>query len=151
MIGIDMATPLSFSVWTDGEIKKTVHLMKILRGIRLGSMLTSVSRLALTADEIKQHELLKKRNVFNICCVNEAREVLQNARIVGEAGNIACPALLFSSNGKDQERDWVQNQQKFAVIMDAKLVSYDCEHYIHHVKSDDMCKEIVQFIHALDN
>lgn len=151
LIGIDMATPLSFSVWTDGEIKKTVHLMKILRGIRLGSMLTSISHLALTADEIKQHELLKKRNVFNICCVNEAREVLQNARIVGEAGNIACPALLFSSNGKDQERDWVQNQQKFAAIMGAKLVSYDCEHYIHHVKSDDMCKEIVQFIHALDN
>ena len=151
LIGIDMATPLSFSVWTEKQIKSTVRLMKILRGLRLGSILTSVSHLALTEDEIKQHELLKKRNAFNLCCINEAREVLQNARVVGEAGDIECPALLFSSNGQDQERDWVLNQQKFAASMGAKLISYDCEHYIHHFKSNDMCKEITEFIHSLEN
>ena len=64
-------------------------------------------------------KLLKKRNVFNICCINEAREVLENVRITGEAGNIQCPTLLFSSNGEDQEREWVENQQKFAAIMGA--------------------------------
>jgi hypothetical protein len=151
IVGIDMATPLSFSVWTDEELKKTVRLMKVLRGLKLGSILSSVSHLSLTEDEIKQHELLKKRNAFNICCMNEAREVLQNARVVGEAGDIACPMLLFCSNGEDQERDWVKNQQKFAEIMGAKLISYDCGHYIHHVKSDEMCKEIVAFIHSLEN
>ena len=151
LIGIDMATPLSFSVWTEKQIKSTVQLMKILRGLRLGSILTSVSHLALTEDEIAQHELLKKRNAFNTCCINEAREVLQNARIVGDAGDIACPALLFSSNGEDQERDWVLNQQRFAASMGAKLISYDCGHYIHHFKSDDMCREITAFIHALKN
>ena len=151
IVGIDMATPLSFSVWTDEELKKTVRLMKVLRGLKLGSILSSVSHLSLTEDEIKQHELLKKRNAFNICCMNEAREVLQNARVVGEAGDIACPMLLFCSNGEDQERDWVKNQQKFAEVMGAKLISYDCGHYIHHVKSDEMCKEIVAFIHSLGN
>ena len=99
--------------------------------------------------EFKQHKLLKKRNTFNICCINEAREVLNNARIVGEAGNMQCPTLLFSSNGKDQERDWVANQQKFAEIMGAKLVSYDCEHYIHHFKSDEMRTEILEFVNSL--
>jgi hypothetical protein len=146
-----MATPLSFSVWTDEEIKKTVRLMKVLRGLKLGSILSSVSRLSLTEDEIKQHELLKKRNAFNICCVNEAREVLQNARVVGEAGDIECPMLLFCSNGEDQERDWVQNQERFAASMGARLICYDCGHYIHHFKSDEMCKEIVAFIHSLEN
>ena len=149
IIGIDMATPLSFSVWTEAEIKKTVRTMKLLRGLRLGSILCSVSKLSLTEDEIRQHELLKKRNAFNRCCINEAKEVLKNASIVGETGNIAWPALLFSSNGKDQERDWVENQQKFAAMMGAKLVSYDCEHYIHHFMSDEMCKEIVPFIGSL--
>ena len=150
IIGIDMATPLSFSVWTDAELKKTIRTMKILRGLRLGSILSSVSKLSLTEDEILQHELLKKRNAFNRCCINEAREVLKNAGIVGEAGSIACPALLFSSNGKDQERDWVENQQKFAASMGAKLIAYDCEHYIHHFKSDEMCGEIIQFIDSLN-
>lgn len=150
IIGIDMATPLSFSVWTNEELKKTIRLMRILRGLRLGSVLTSVSNLSLTDDEMKQHKLLKKRNAFNICCINEAREVLENARVIGEAGNIQCPTLLFSSNGQDQERDWVENQQKFATIMGAKLIQYDCEHYIHHFKSDEMSKEIIEFINALE-
>ena len=76
IIGIDMATPLSFSVWTEHQIKKTVRLMKVLRGLKLASILASVSDLSLTEDEFKQHKLLKKRNTFNICCINEAKEVL---------------------------------------------------------------------------
>ena len=150
IIGIDMATPLSFSVWTEEDIKKTVRLMQVLKRLKLASVLSSVSNLSLTEDEFKQHKLLKKRNAFNICCINEAREVLKNARVIGEAGSIQCPTLLFSSNGQDQERDWVENQQKFATIMGAKLIRYDCGHYIHHFKSDEMCKEIIEFINSLE-
>ena len=150
IVGIDMATPLSFSVWSEEDIKKTVRLMQVLRRLKLASVLASVSTLSLTADEIKQHKLLMKRNAFNICCINEAVEVLNNARVVGEDGDIQCPALLFSSNGEDQEKDWIPNQQKFAASMGAKLISYDCGHYIHHFKSDEMCKEIIEFINSLE-
>jgi len=150
IVGIDMATPLSFSVWTEEDIKKTVRLMQVLRRLKLASILSSVSNLSLTEDEFKQHTLLKKRNAFNTCCINEAKEVLNNARVVGEDGNIQCPTLLFSSNGKDQERDWTLNQQKFAKIMNARLISYDCGHYIHHFKSDEMCKEINEFVNSLE-
>ena len=149
IVGMDMATPLSFSVWTEKDIKKTVRLMKVLRTLQLASVLTSLNNRSLSEDEIRQHVLLKKRNTFNICCINEAAAVLKNAKTVGEDGNISCPALLFSSNGKDQERDWVENQQKFATIMDAKLISYDCGHYIHHFKSDEMSKEIIEFANTL--
>ena len=150
IVGMDMATPLSFSVWTEEDIQKTVRLMQVLRRLKLASVLTRVSNLSLTEDEFKQHKLLKKRNTFNICCINEAREVLNNARVVGKDGNIQCPTLLFSSNGKDQEKDWILNQQEFAKIMGAKLISYDCGHYIHHFKSDEMCKEILEFVNLLE-
>ena len=150
IIGIDMGTPLSFSVWTDKQIKQTVLLMKVLRGLKLASALSSVSNLSLTEDEFKQHKLLKKRNTFNICCINEAREVLNNAKAVGEDGDIQCPTLMFSSNGKDQEKDWVVNQEKFASSMGARLISYDCSHYIHHFKSDEMRKEIIEFVKSLE-
>ena len=150
IIGIDMATPLSFSVWTEEDLSKTIRLMRVVRKLKLAPLPGTLNHLSLTEDEIQQHKLLKKRNTFNICCINEAEEVLRNARIVGEAGNIQCPMLLFSSNGEDQERDWVQNQQKFAAIMGARLISYDCGHYIHHFKSDEMCKEIIRFIHSLE-
>lgn len=149
IVGIDMATPLSFSVWSEKDIKKTVRIMKVFRALKLASALTSLNNLSLSEDEIQQHELLKKRNTFNICCINEAAAVLENARAVGDAGNVKCPVLLFSSNGKDQEKDWVENQQKFAEIMGAKLISYDCGHYIHHFKSDEMSKEILAFVNSL--
>jgi hypothetical protein len=55
---------------------------------------------------------------------------------------------LFSSNGKDQEIDWVLNQQKFAEIMGAKLIQYDCGHYIHHFKSTEMSEEILRFVNS---
>lgn len=149
IIGIDMATPLSFSVWTDEQIKQTVLLMKVLRGLKLASVLSSVTNLSLTDNEFEQHKLLKKRNTFNICCENEAKEVLKNAKLVGEAGDVKCPTLLFSSNGEDQEKDWVVNQERFASCMGARLVSYDCGHYIHHFKSNEMCKEIINFVESL--
>lgn len=148
IVGMDMATPLSFSVWAEEDIKKTVRLMQALRRLKLASVLSSVSELSLTEEECKQHRLLKKRNTFNICCINEAKEVLNNASVVGRDGNVQCPMLLFSSNGKDQERDWVLNQQKFAQIMGARLITYDCGHYIHHFKSDEMCKEIAGFVNS---
>ena len=150
IIGIDMATPLSFSVWTEEDLSKTIRLMRVVRKLKLAPLLGSLNHLSLTEDEIRQHKLLKKRNTFNICCIHEAEEVLRNARIVGEAGNIQCPMLLFSSNGEDQEKDWVENQQKFAAIMGARLICYDCGHYIHHFKSDEMCREITAFIHSLE-
>lgn len=149
IIGIDMATPLSFSVWTEADRDKTIRLMRVLRGLHVGRFLVSLNNLSLTEDEIVQHELLKKRNPFNICCINEAKEVLNNAKTVGEDGDIQCPTLLFSSNGKDQEKDWVENQQKFAAIMGARLICYDCGHYIHHFKSEEMCEEITRFLHSL--
>ena len=93
---------------------------------------------------------MKRRNTFNVCCINEAKEVLNNARAVGADGDIECPMLLFSSNGEDQEIDWVKNQQKFALDMGAKWIAYDCGHYIHHFKSDEMRKEIAEFVNALD-
>ena len=123
--------------------------MRTLRKLKIGRFLVSINNLSLTEDEIKQYQLLKKRNPFNICCINEAIEVLKNAKTVGEDENIQCPTLLFSSNGEDQEKDWVENQQKFAAIMGARLISYDCGHYIHHFKSDEMCREIVSFIRSL--
>ena len=149
IVGIDMATPISFSCWTEEQIRKTVRLMKALRGLRLGSLLGSVSGLSLTEEEMRQHKLLKRRNAFNPCCINEARETLNNSRTVSDAGSIECPTLLFSSNGEGQEKDWLAYQREFASCMGAKLIFYDCGHYIHHFKSDEMSREITDFVREI--
>lgn len=148
IIGLDMATPLTYKNWTDKEVAKRIKIMKIARKFMFHKFLNICpsNNCCLTKDEIKQQKLLRKRNAFNDCYINEANQVLKNSEIVDKTGNIECPTLLFSSNGKQTSKHWVENQWEFASIMNAKLICYDCGHYIHHFKSSEMCKEIAEFI-----
>lgn len=124
--------------------------MRIANRLKFANILCQLNNRSLTKDEINQHKLLRKRNAFNLCHINEAGEVLKNSRIVSEDEEIKCPALLFSSNGTQTSKYWLEDQRKFAALMNAKLICYDCGHYIHHFKSDEMCKEIIEFINSLE-
>ena len=137
IIGNDMCTPLTYSVWTDEQIEKKIKLMKFATKHRLQSVLCAVNNRSLTKDEIKQHKLLRKRNAFNICIVNESQKILSNVDIVKNAGYKKCPILLFVSNSKQTQGYWYEAQKEFANLLHAKLIRYDCGHYIHHYKSED--------------
>lgn len=150
IIGIDMATPLTYNNWTAEEIKKRIRLMRVASRLKFANILCQLNNRSLTKDEINQHKLLRKRNAFNLCYINEAGEVLKNSRIVSADEKIKCPTLLFSSNGTQTSKYWLEDQRKFATLMNAKLICYDCGHYIHHFKSDEMCKEIIEFINSLE-
>lgn len=151
IIGVDMATPLVYENWTDKEIARRIKMMKVVNKLKLHKIpkLYPLSNRCLTPDEIEQQKRLMRRNAFNICYINEAKEVLNNSKIVSENGKINCPALLFSSNGKETSKSWVKSQQEFAAIMNTKLICFDCGHYIHYYKSNDMSKEIVEFVKNL--
>lgn len=149
IIGNDMATPLTYSAWTDEKVAKQIRLMSFAAKYKLYSLLCPLNNRGLTKYEIKQHRLLRKRNAFNTCYINEAKAVLSNVETVGKTGYIECPALLFSSNGKQLSESWTKSQKEFATILNAKLISYDCGHYIHHHRSDEMCKEIIEFVNSL--
>ena len=149
IIGIDMATPLTYKNWTNEKVEKRIQLMKKGTKFNLYKILCPLSKRSLTKDEILQQKLLRKRNAFNICYINEANEILNNSEIVEKTGNIKCPVLLFTSNGKQTSENWTKCQQEFASIMNAKLINYDCGHYIHYYKSDEMSKEIIKFIEEL--
>lgn len=150
IIGNDMCTPLTYSVWTDEKIEKKIRLMKFATKYKLQELLCPLSNRSLTKSEIKQQKLLRKRNAFNICCINESKEVLSNVAVVKNAGYTKCPILLFVSNGKQTQGYWAKAQKEFATILDARLISFDCGHYIHHFKSDEMCKEIINFANSLE-
>jgi len=69
---------------------------------------------------------------------------------VKNAGYTECPILLFVSNGKQTQGYWEKAQKEFAAILDAKIIYFDCGHYIHHFKSDEMYKEIFKFVNSLE-
>lgn len=147
LIGIDMATVETFGEWNQEKVGQTMKAMRRLRW--LAKLLGQTSNLSLSKEEIKQHKKLKRRNVFNICHINEVKALLDNVKTVKEGGFIQCPALIFVSTGEGQEANWVQMQNQFAKDLGAKLVSYDCGHYIHQFQSEDMAREIKEFMATL--
>ena len=150
IIGNDMCTPLTYSAWTDKKVEKRRRLMQFATKYKLQRLLCPLSNRCLTKSEIKQHKLLRKRNAFNICSINESKEILSNVSIVEKVGYTKCPVLLFASNGKQTKGHWSDAQKEFATIQNAKLIRYDCGHYIHHFKSNEMCEEIVRFVNSLE-
>lgn len=153
IIGIDMATPLEYILhWDNKKINQSIKMIKLAKKCNLHKIpgLYSLNTRCLTAEEKKEQKMLMKRNAYNICYINEAKKILENAEIVKNAGNIECPILLFSSNGKQIHKHWVESQQKFASVAHAKLICYNCGHYIHYYKSNEMCKEIINFVNGMD-
>lgn len=151
IIGIDMATPLTYRSWTDKRVKKMIKITEMANKLKLYKIpnLYPLNNRCLTKEEINQQKLLMRRNAFNNCYINEGKEVLQNARIVSENGNVECPTLLFSSNGKQIDKYWIKSQREFAKLMNAKLITFDCGHYIHYYKSNEMSKSIITFVNKL--
>lgn len=151
IVGIDMATPFTYETWTNKKISGMIKMTKMAKTLKFHKIpkLYPLNNRCLSKEEIREQESLKKRNAFNICYINEGKEVLNNSNTVKHGGNIECPMLLFSSNGKQIDQNWVKNQQKFASLMDAKLICFDCGHYIHYYRSDEMSREIITFVSKL--
>lgn len=149
LIGIDMATPISYNRWTDADVNKRKKLLTTLKKFKLYKLSTASFNDSLDDVEKAQLRLLQKRNAFNECYGCEADNVKKNAAIVGESDYKKIPTLLFCSNGKQTFKNWLEDQKEFAGIMNANLISYDCGHYIHHYKSEEMSSEIEKFVSQL--
>ena len=150
LIGLDMTSPVSYAEWTDSDVNSRVRTMRFLKKLKLYGLSTIPHNATLTENDKRQIKLLRKRNAFNDCYFREAEHIKQNASFVGEHGTVKCHALLFCSDGKQTFRNWIQNQQTFAKEINAKLICYDCGHYLHYYKSDEMSTEIKNFIDGLD-
>lgn len=90
----------------------------------------------------------KDKSRIVLILVNLQKQALE--AIVENVGYKECPALIIKSNGKQTAGLWSECQKEFAAILNAKLISYDCGHYIHHYKSHEICEEIIKFVNSLE-
>ena len=147
VIGLDMATPQTYKEWSPNQVAKRIRLMKRMRKLNNWGLLfwLPLNTRGLSKDEIRKLRLLQKRNAMNNCYVREAEAVIKNAEVVGAAGAIDCPILMFISDGKQVSSNWINNEKKFAELMDAETVFLDCGHYIHYYESDRISRKIKEF------
>lgn len=85
-------------------------------------------------------------NGMNDCYINEAKMVLDNAKLVEEKGTIDCPILMFVSDGKQVSANWIEYQNEFVRKNKAKIIQLNCGHYVHYYESELISKDIKDFI-----
>lgn len=69
-----------------------------------------------------------------------------NSIIVKNGSPISCPIIMFTSNGKDIGDLWISKQKQFAKENNIELNSFDCGHYLHYYKSEEITGSIQKFI-----
>lgn len=52
---------------------------------------------------------------------------------------------MFISDGKQVSSNWINNEKKFADLMNAETVFLDCGHYIHYYESDLISRKIKEW------
>ncbi|MBR5390133.1 MAG: alpha/beta hydrolase [Clostridia bacterium] len=154
IIGIDMAVP---DAYADGAFnrRKTRLMMTLGRiSVDLGLLripgLYPLNEAALTDEEIIQQKLLMYRNAVNSVYIAEGDAVYENAQIVKAGGRLTCPILMFCSDGTEIGDFWVPVQKEFAEENQAEIVFFDCGHYIHYYKSEEMKEQIKFFLKQHD-
>lgn len=149
IIGIDMAVPEAYD---NDVILRNAKVMIILgrTAVKLGFLripgIYPLNRTPLTAEEVKQQRLLMYRNAVNPVYITEGQYVYENAQIVKSGGAISCPILMFCSDGTEVGDFWISTQEKFAEDHQAEIVYFDCGHYIHYYKSEEMVDYIESFL-----
>ena len=148
IIGLDMAVPATYLAWSREQLEQRVRFMKRMRTLNRYGMLFwyPLNKRGLSKDEIKHQRLLRRRNAMNPCYENEAKAVLENAELVDAAGAIACPILMFISDGKQVSSGWIEHGRAFAELMNAGTIYLNCGHYIHYYESDRISQEITSFV-----
>lgn len=153
IIGIDMAVP---DAYADGALnqQKTKLMMTLGRlAVNLGLLripgIYPLNEAPLTNEEVVQQKLLMYRNAVNPVFIAEGHAVYENAQIVKAGGNVTCPLLMFCSDGTEIGGFWIPVQKEFAEENQAAIVFYDCGHYIHYYKCEEMKEQIKAFLDSL--
>lgn len=151
IIGLDMAVPGVYLHWKQEEIDQRIRFMQRMRRLNEHGFLFwyPLNKRGLNRDEIKQQQLLRRRNAMNPCFENEAKAILENAKTVDSAGKIDCPILMFVSDGKQLSSGWIEHERLFAEQTKAKAIFLNCGHYIHYYESDRISQEITAFVNQV--
>ena len=151
IIGLDMAVPGTYLQWNQEQVDQRIRFMRRMRKLNDHGLLFwyPLSKRGLNRSEIKKQQRLLRRNAMNPCYENEARAVLQNAKIVDSGRMIECPILMFVSDGKQVSSGWIDHEREYASRMHARTVYLNCGHYIHYYESERISREIKAFTDPL--
>lgn len=151
IVGVDMCVPYSYDSFDFSPSKRIIALGRLAKFLGLLRIpgIYPVNESALSESEAKQQRLLIHRNAVNSVYISEGNAIYNNAQIVKAGEKISCPVLMFCSDGTEIGDFWIPTQKQYAEEINARLIFFDCGHYIHYYKSDEMAGYIRSFMENL--
>lgn len=151
IVGLDMAVPSSYDDFDINKVNQMIYLGGTAAKLGLLRIpgIYPLNETNLTEEERQQQKLLMYRNAVNLDYVLEGKSVFKNAQIVKAGRTISCPIIMFCSNGKEIGDFWIATQEEYTKENNAKLIAFDCGHYIHYYKSKEMAIITKTFIEEL--
>lgn len=149
IVGLDPSVPETYEPSYNNDWQIKLLQAATFTGLHRIPLLDPVSERGLTASEVLQHKLLNYKVTLNSDIAQECRTVGANAKAVKKGGVPNIPMLMFCSNGEDTGTgpSWVAIHRNYAGNSDKiKLIQLNCGHFIHYYKSDEIAKEIKDFM-----
>lgn len=154
IVGLDAAFPEAYDYI---DIDRTVRFEKIgALGRKLGLVRFYYTDRSIPGDLTKEEKDLYKavgcRIAVNDSVINEAIAIPDAVKEINNLPKPDIPTLLFVSDGKETGVEkWREIQREYAAdLTDAKVIEYDCGHYLHNFMQEDINKEIRSFIAGLE-
>lgn len=154
IIGLDMAVPEAYEAYNInmfgiklGQFAAKTGIIRFIPGIAESD---AIKYGTLSEKEKEIYRAVFYNRTATVTMINEVKSIKENAQIVGKGTKPNCPMLMFISNGEGTGWNtdmWRAFQMKYiSDIENAKYIEFDCPHYLHDYKYEEINREIRNFI-----
>lgn len=154
IIGLDMAVPEAYEAYNInmfgiklGQFAAKTGIIRFIPGIAESD---AIKYGTLSEKEKEIYRAVFYNRTATVTMINEVKSIKENAQIVGKGTKPNCPMLMFISNGEGTGWNtdmWRAFQMKYiSDIENGKYIEFDCPHYLHDYKYEEINREIRNFI-----
>lgn len=154
IIGLDMAVPEAYEAYNInmfgiklGQFAAKTGIIRFIPGIAESD---AIKYGTLSEKEKEIYRAVFYNRTATVTMINEVKSIKENAQIVGKGTKPNCPMLMFISNGEGTGWNtdmWRAFQMNYiSDIENAKYIEFDCPHYLHDYKYEEINRKIRNFI-----
>lgn len=158
IVGLDMSVPKAYENYNInmpiirlGQFASKVGITRFIPGVAESD---AIKYGTLTEEEKDIYRAIFYRRTATATMITEVKEIKESAKKVGDGSVPECPMLLFISNGQgtgwDTETWRISQCDYVAGKENATYIQFECPHYIHDYKYDDIATEIKEFLVGIE-
>ena len=154
IVGLDMSLPRHYDGYDFKSTLRFERLAAVARKMGIIRFYYTDSSLpqALSEEEKAIYKAIAARKAVNIDIMYESAAIPDACEKIDGSPKPDIPTLLFVSDGKETGiANWAGIQKDYiSSLTNARTIEFDCGHYVHNFKQDEINRQMREFIEGLD-